>query len=380
MSSQSPPAPTTAAHAADPRLRLLDVPWDEARARLVEVLHELGEPAYRADQVLRRAHGGRVRAFDAMTELPARLRSALDERVRLSLVEPVHRSASSDETVKTLWRLADGPEIESVSIPFRDRISSCVSSQAGCALKCRFCATASLGLARNLTSGEILDQVLAMAAELPANHPRLGVVFMGMGEPGYNMDAVLAACRALNDPRGLGIGARHVTLSTAGVVPAIARLAQEPLQIRLAVSLHTADQELRASLMNVAQRHPLDELRAACVAYHDATGRRVTFEYAVMKGLNDRPGDARALAAWCEGLPSKVNLIPYNPVEGFEAPPATARDAALFRDALVAAGYRGDVMVRQTRGRDIEAACGMLHRARSSPAGNGAARRHGSSP
>ena len=329
-----------------------------------DMLRDLGEPRYRGDQILKQVYARRVRSVERMTDLPKELRTRLAAHLRIGLLELAHRAASSDGTVKYLWRLPDGLEIESVAIPQDGWLSFCVSSQAGCALKCRFCATASLGLQRNLKSGEIVDQVLAMLEDLRETTRSLSVVLMGMGEPGYNMANVLAACRTLQDPDGVGIGARHITLSTSGVVPAILELAQEPLQIRLAVSLHSADQERRAMLMDVAERFPLNELRAACVAYHDATGRRITLEYAVMPGLNDSEEDALLLADLAGSLDSKINLIPYNPVEGFESPPSTERDAERFR-RLVQQRFVGDVMVRQTRGRDIEAACGMLHRSRA---------------
>ena len=350
-----------------PRLRLLDHLPAEATAQLREVLVELGEPGWRAKQVVRQAFVRRVRSFAAMTDLPVGLRERLEARVQLPLLSLVHRAQSGDGTVKYLWSVEGGGEIESVAIPSEGRISFCISSQVGCALHCRFCATGALGLARNLRQGEMVDQVVAMLADMAQEPPRLSVVFMGMGEPGYNMDAVVGACRALNDADGLGIGARHLTISTSGVVPAIERLAKESLQVRLAVSLHSGHQARREALMDVATRHPLPELLASCQVYHVATGRNITFEYAVMRGVNDSAEDARLLAEFAAQVPSKINLIPYNPVEGFEAPASTERDAARFRLELER-HFTGDVMVRQTRGRDIEAACGMLHRARKDAA------------
>jgi len=359
------PASTRGARqAADPRLRLLDLGLAEADAALRGVLEELGERPFRASQVVHAVYSRRLRSFDDMTDLPRGLRGELDKRVRVGLLDLLERAESEDGTVKYLWGLADGGEIESVAIPSDRRTTFCVSSQVGCALKCRFCATGALGLSRNLTRGEIVDQVLAMLADGRRHEESLNVVFMGMGEPGYNLDAVLAAVETMNEPQGLGIGARHVTISTAGVVPAIHRLAEEPAQVRLAVSLHTARQETRAGLMNVAERHPLGELLEACRAYHDATRRFVTFEVAVMPGVNDTVEEIAALAAFADQVPSKINLIPYNPVAEFEAPAGTAGRAAAFREAL-AEGFRGEVMVRRTRGRDIEAACGMLHRHRA---------------
>ena len=348
-------------------LSLLDLPLDEAEPELVQRLAAMGEPRFRAGQILKQVYGHAVREPAGMTDLPLALRRRLPDAVRIGLLELSHRSVSADGTVKYLWRLADGAEIESVAIPQEDWLSFCVSSQAGCALHCRFCATAALGLKRNLTAGEIVDQVLAMIADAPSPRGAVSVVFMGMGEPGYNMAHVLAACRTLNDPRGLGIGARHLTISTSGVVPAIRQLAAEPLQVRLAVSLHSADQARRENLMDVAKRFPLSELLTACQEYHDATGRLITLEYAVMPGSNDRAEDAQSLARFATAAGAKINPIPYNPVEGFESPPSTERDAARFRRALQSV-FDGQVMVRQTRGRDIEAACGMLHRARAAGA------------
>ena len=355
---------------ADERVHVLDLPLAESRATLERSLESLGERPFRARQILNQVYRQRVRAFDGMTDLPTSLRGRLAERLRVGLLELSHRAASKDGTVKYLWRLPDGQEIESVTMPTEGHLSFCISSQVGCALHCRFCATASLGLRRNLSQGEMVDQVLAMLGdtEVLAPTPSLSVVFMGMGEPGYNMDAVLAACRVLNSPDGLGIGARHLTISTAGVVPAIQQMAAEPLQIRLAVSLHSGDQSRREALMDVAKRFPLNELLVTCQQYQHATGRRITFEYAVMPGINDSPRDAVDLADFAGAVPSKINLIPFNPVEGFDVPSSSERDATRFRAELVRR-YTGDVMIRRTRGRDIEAACGMLHRSRATASG-----------
>jgi 23S rRNA (adenine2503-C2)-methyltransferase len=303
-----------------------------------------------------------------MTTLPGAVRAELEGRIRIALLDLVERQDASDGTSKFLWRLPDGSEVESVAIPSGGRVTFCVSSQVGCALRCRFCATGYLGLTRNLTTGEILDQVLAMLASLPPQASASNVVFMGMGEPGYNVGAVLDACRRLNDPGLLRIGARHLTVSTAGVVPMIEALAREPLQVRLAVSLHSAIQARRVELMDVAGRYPLPELEAACLAYHASTARHITFEYAVIPGWNDGPADARALAGIARRIPCKINLIPYNPVAGFQARAATSRDAEAFRTAVLQ-GFSGEVVVRRTRGRDINGACGMLHRARRDAAG-----------
>lgn len=355
------------AGAEDRRLRLLDRPLPAAAEELRGVVAELGERPYRANQVLHAVLRRRCRSFEDMTDLPGDLRRQLDERVRLRLVDLDERAESEDGTVKYLWRLADAGEIESVAIPSERRTTFCVSSQVGCALKCEFCATGALGFQRNLTAGEIVDQVLAMLADGRQDQASLNVVFMGMGEPGYALEPVLQAVRLMNDPTGLGIGARHVTISTAGVVPAIERLAREPLQVRLALSLHSGRQETRARLMNVAERHPVDELLAACRAYHAATRRFITLEVAVMPGINDSPEEIAALTAFAEAVPSKINLIPHNPIPGFGVAEATAETVERVRASL-AAGFRGEVLVRRTRGRDVQAACGMLHRARATEA------------
>lgn len=354
----------------DTRIHVLDLPLSSTRHALERCLEDLGERPFRARQILHQLHRRRVRSFDAMTDLPADLRGRLAERVRLGLLDLSHRAASRDGTIKYLWSLPDGQEVESVAMPVEGHLSLCISSQVGCALHCRFCATASLGLRRNLSQGEMVDQVLAMLGDLDAGAPApsVSVVFMGMGEPGYNMDSVLGACQVLNSPDGLGVGARHLTISTAGVVPAILELAAVPHQFRLAVSLHSGDQARRETLMDVAKRYPLSELLDACRTYQHATGRRITFEYAVMPGVNDAPEDAESVAAFASEVPSKINLIPFNPVAGFEASASSERDATRFRAELVR-HFAGDVMIRRTRGRDIEAACGMLHRSRAAAPG-----------
>ena len=358
-------APADQAEApTEPRLRLLDLPIGEARARLEAVITGLGERGYRTDQVLNAVWKNRRRHFEEMSDLPKALRASLEERVQVGLLEIAERQEASDGTVKYLWRCPDGGEVESVSIPSPRRTTFCLSSQVGCSLKCRFCATGYLGFGRNLSAGEILDQVLGMLADLSLSSESLNVVFMGMGEPGHNLAAVLQAVEWLNDPAGLEIGARRITVSTSGVPGAIAKLAEFPVQLRLALSLHAADQEIRESLMNIAEKHSLDELLEACRAYQAVTRRNVTLEYCVIPGVTDGPENARKLAAWAARLPSKINLIPYNPVEEFQTEPATRETCQRFRSAVLGAGYRGDVTVRETRGRDIEAACGMLHRHR----------------
>ncbi|MEM7245238.1 MAG: 23S rRNA (adenine(2503)-C(2))-methyltransferase RlmN [Acidobacteriota bacterium] len=350
------------------RLRLLDLPLAEAREKLSELVEEMGERSYRAGQVLHGVWGAGRRSFDQMTDLPRELRTRLASRVELGLLQQVDSVRAQDGTVRFLWRLPDGAEVESVSIPSPRRTTFCVSSQVGCSLKCKFCATGYLGYVRNLSAGEIVDQCLAMLEHEDIDRESLNVVFMGQGEPGHAMRSVLPAARALNDAAGLGIGARRITISTSGVVAAIGELAREPLQLRLAVSLHAADQDLRESLMNIARRHPLPELMAACRSYHAATRRRITFEYCVIPGVNDREQDVTGLVELLADLSCKVNLIPYNPVEQYQAQGADPSAADRFAKALAAARAPFEVMIRHPRGRDVEAACGMLHRVREASA------------
>jgi 23S rRNA (adenine2503-C2)-methyltransferase len=355
------------------RLRLLDFGPAEAEERLAGLIESLGERPYRASQVLNGIWKRRCRSFAEMTDLPRALRERLEGRVEIGLLEISERVESSDGTVKYLWRCQDGSEVESVSIPTVRRTTFCLSSQVGCSLKCKFCATGYLGFGRNLSPGEIVDQALGMLADQGLSAESLNLVFMGQGEPGHNTKSVLQALRSFNDAAGLGVGARRITVSTSGVVPAMEELAAEPIQFRLALSLHAADQALRESLMNIAEKHPLDQLQDACRAYCDATRRRITLEYCLIPGVTDGDWNARKLSVWGSAFPSKVNLIPYNPVEEFNTEPATTQTCTRFREQVLAAGYRGDVMIRETRGRDIEAACGMLHRHRGGQAADSGA-------
>jgi 23S rRNA (adenine2503-C2)-methyltransferase len=364
------PVPRPGAREPDslPIVRLLDLPIEAQRRAIALQLQELGERSFRTGQVLSAIWKGHRRSFDDMTDLPRPLRSELGRRLRIGLLEPAQRAESADGTVKYLWRLPDGLEVESVSIPSARRTTFCLSCQVGCTLKCRFCATGHLGFNRNLSAGEIVDQALAMLADQGLSSDSLNVVFMGQGEPGHALAPVLDAVKALNDPAGLEVGARRITVSTSGVVPAIRALGDFPLQVRLAVSLHAADQELRESLMNVAKKHPLEDLRAACRAYHAVTRRRITFEYCLLPGINDGEVNARLLARFAGSVPSKVNLIPYNPVAQFPTEAATPESCRRFQRQLVEAGFGGEISVREPRGRDIEAACGMLHRHRGEQA------------
>jgi 23S rRNA (adenine2503-C2)-methyltransferase len=323
-----------------------------------QVLAEWGEPAYRARQALeakRRGAGG----WHEVAVLPKALRARLADAVPLWSVAPEERLASRDGTVKWRLRAGDGATIEAVLIAHGGgRRTVCLSSQAGCALGCRFCATGAMGPGRDLTAAEIVDQALLAAAEAARQETRLAnVVYMGMGEPLQNLDAVLESAAALNAPDVLGISARRIAVSTVGWVPGIARLADHPLPLRLAVSLHAADDETRSRLMPVNRRYPIANLIAACRRYCDRTGRRVFVEYLLLDGVNDAPADARRLAGLVRDGRFHVNLIEYNPTAGpFRASPPQRRDA--FRRALAKAGI--EASVRRSHGADVAAACGQL--------------------
>ncbi len=334
-----------------------------------------GLPPFRGGQVaewlyrrlLPGQHGGFDADFAAMTDLPPAARAALAERYGGPVLIPGEQHTDSrDGTVKILARLADGGHpIECVLLPDARRVSVCLSTQAGCPIACAFCATGTQGLTRNLSAAEIVSQFLLLQSrsERRVSH----IVLMGMGEPLLNYDNVLRAIRILNAE--CGVAMRHITLSTVGIVPNIDRLAAENLQLTLAVSLHAPTEELRRRLVPVAKTYPLDRLMDACRRYAAQTHRRLTFEYVLLKGVNDRPEDAHALAGLIKGMPAAVNVIPYNPTAVFEPfqRPEAERIAA-FRKILETAGVT--VTQRKERGRQIAAACGQLvtESARRTPA------------
>jgi 23S rRNA (adenine2503-C2)-methyltransferase len=318
---------------------------------LDQTLAERGEPGFRAGQVWEWLARG-VTSYDEMTNLPVELRAALAAALPLSTLRPVHEALASDGTEKALFETADGRPIEAVLMRYRDgRRSICLSSQSGCPLTCTFCATGTMKFGRNLKASEILDQALHFRRKEPVNH----VVFMGMGEPLMNLDNVLEACRRLPD---VGIATSHTAISTVGWIPGIDRLAEEGPPVRLALSLHAADETLRSELMPVNERYPLPDVLAACLRWHAARKRQVFVEYLMLDGVNDRHEQAVALADALEPRTAfKVNLIPYNPTEsGFQG--STRPAIAAFKDTLEKRGVR--TTVRLTRGRDIAAACGQL--------------------
>lgn len=323
------------------------------------VVQELGQPAYRGRQLATWIYRRGAETFDAMSDLPRDLRARLAERHTVGGLEVAHRSVSEDETVKYLMALPGGQEVESVYLPYPDRVSVCLSSQVGCAAGCRFCATAQGGFARNLTAGEIVGQVTKMQSE---SERRIShAVYMGMGEPLWNYDNVVKSLRLLGTEVGMSL--RSLTVSTVGVVPGILALAKEELPITLALSLHAPDDALRAELIPTARKWKLEEILDACKEYAEATGRNLTFEYLLLGGLNDRPEQARELAHLLQKrqLPGNVNLIPFNYVEtpqGYRRP--TRESVTRFREALEKAGRVATQ--RMTRGHAISAACGQLRR------------------
>ncbi|HVL04848.1 MAG TPA: 23S rRNA (adenine(2503)-C(2))-methyltransferase RlmN [Acidimicrobiales bacterium] len=322
---------------------------------LEELSHVLGdEPAYRTRQVWRSLYQGREP--EEMTDLPLALRSRLTQDLAPALL-PRETSVSLDGgTTKWLWTLADGAKVETVLMAYRSgRVTVCVSTQAGCAMACSFCATGQAGFQRHLTAGEIVEQVIR-AGRTSRTGRVSNVVFMGMGEPLANYAATWAAVERLHFDAGLS--ARHLTVSTVGIVPGILKLAEERLPVNLAVSLHAANDELRDSMVPINRRYPLAAVVEACEAWVASRNRRLSFEWALIDGVNDRPSDAAELATVARPLAAHVNLIPLNPTPGYLArgtPPAGVR---AFRDRLVAAGV--NATIRRNRGTDIAAACGQL--------------------
>jgi 23S rRNA (adenine2503-C2)-methyltransferase len=335
--------------------------FDLDRAALTELVTGWGEPAYRVRQLWDGLHL-RLAFAEELTDLPLALRARLADALPPALVTVTERTSDGGETVKWLWRLHDGATVETVLMRYPQRDTVCVSSQAGCAMACGFCATGQAGFERHLTAGEIVEQVARAwrhARELRAGRQHsINVVFMGMGEPLANYDATWAAVERIHDD--LGVSARNITMSTVGIVPGIRRLAGERLPVNLAVSLHAADDDLRDELVPVNRRYPLDTLVAACVEYIEAKGRRLSFEWALIDGVNDRPVDAGRLARLCQRLPlpPHVNLIPLNPTPGYPVRGTPVPAVRAFRDRLRDLGV--NATVRRTRGQEIDAACGQL--------------------
>ena len=344
--------PITSAGESQPLQDLKSLSHKEIAA-LVE---ELGQPKFRVKQIEDWLWNKNVSSFDEMTNLSKDLRAQLAEKVSLNPVTEVARQVSEDGSRKYLLQFADGTTVECVGMPNKNKLAVCVSTQAGCGMKCAFCATGAAGLTRSLSASEIYQQVMHVRDDF--NTRVTSVVMMGQGEPFANYDATLAALRKLNNPAGLGIGARHLTVSTCGVIPSIMRFAKEPEQFTLAVSLHSAVQQTRNVLMPGVKKFSLLNLYSAMGEYVNITGRRPTYEYALISGVNDTNDELEALCDFCRETLCHVNLIQLNDVEGSRFRPSTPQRAEEFVRRLGSVGV--EATIRNSRGADIDAACGQL--------------------
>lgn len=322
------------------------------------LVKELGQPSFRAKQLFEWLYGKGARSYDEMTNLPAKFRSQLKEEHPLYVPEVLEHATSNDGTHKLILQYHDGVCVETVAIPSRngERLTVCFSTQAGCPMQCAFCATGKEGLLRNLSAGEIVDQVLAVQNLLKRRVSN--VVGMGQGEPFLNYDNVLAALRIMNSEKGLGIGARHICISTCGVIPGIKKFAQEPEQFTLAVSLHAANQETRLKLMPKTSSFLLPELKQSLERYIESTNRRVTFEYIMIDKVNDTEADLQDLLRFCKGLLCHINLIPINAVP--ESPFKPSKQQTIQKWIEVTAHHGIETTLRDSRGSDIAGACGQL--------------------
>ena len=332
---------------------LLDLTPADARAALTGWVRDRGLPRYRADQLARRLWVAPVERWADATELPAALRGELDQAHPLPRLQADVIQQSADGTRKYLWRLPDGEAIESVLIPSGGRRTLCISSQAGCALRCAFCATGLMGYRRNLTPFEIVGQVREIVLRTPEDKPT-NIVFMGMGEPLLNWSGVSVALTVLNSAEGFGIGARHITVSTVGILPGMAELARRPEQFRLAISLHATTAAQRLTIMPIEKKYDLEAVLRAAEAFR----KRVTFEYVMIGGVNDSDADADRLARLARRLGALVNILPLHPGGAPDLTPTAAAGIRRFADRLRNQGI--EATVRRSRGLDINAACGQL--------------------
>lgn len=340
--------------------------YDLDFSELVADMKELGQPLYRAKQIWSGLYKELWSATDDFSTIPTELRGVLAERYDFSHLTAQKSIESTDgETQKTAFKISENLAIETVLMRYRDRRTLCISSQAGCAMGCIFCATGQMGFRQNLTSGEIVEQVIQFARILAKTDERLtNIVIMGMGEPFHNYESTMAAIERMNDAQGLDIGARRFTISTVGLVPQILRFAKEKKQVNLAISLHAADDKLRSSLLPVNRKYPLDELMSACREYVDITKRRITFEWALIEGVNDGIDQATKLALLLKPFRQTgaamchVNVIPLNPTRKFEGKATSRQQAYFFQSILENHGIPCTVRIR--RGIDIQAGCGQL--------------------
>lgn len=321
---------------------------------------ERGEKAFRADQVYQWVWQKHVKDFDGMTNLSKPMRIFLEEHFTIHAIQNLTSQRSSDKTIKSAFSLHDGKIVESVLIPAGKRMTACISSQVGCSLDCKFCATAQLKMMRNLAPDEIYDQVVEVDRIARAHYdlPLTNIVLMGMGEPLLNYKNVMTAIDRIISPEGLGMSYKRITLSTSGVVKMIRKMADEKVKFNLAVSLHAATNEKRSRIMNINDSNPLEDLADALRYFYEQTGTRITYEFIVFKDFNDSIEDAKALADYCKLVPCKVNIIEYNPIDGGMFEQAPAQRLSAFIRYLENNGVI--VNVRRSRGKDIDAACGQL--------------------
>lgn len=327
---------------------------------LQDLVKELGQPAFRAKQLDEWIHDKNVCSFDEMTNLPAALREKLSERFSFNVPVELVKQVSKDGSRKYLLQFSDGVSVETVGMPNRNKLAVCISSQAGCAMGCAFCATGLAGLSRSLTAQEMVDQVLHVARDF--GERMTSVVFMGQGEPFANFDATVQALRILNDPDGLAIGARHLTVSTCGVIPGIRRFAELPEQFTLAISLHSAIQGTRNQLMPGVKKYTLLRLHEAIQLYVEKTGRRPTYEFAMIDGINDTNPEMQALVDFCAGTLCHVNLIQLNNIPDSPFRPSPIEKVESLQRRLTMHGV--ETTIRSSRGSDIDAACGQLKQRR----------------
>lgn len=335
-------------------IRLLDL------EELQNLVKELGQPAFRAKQLNEWIHEKNVCSFDEMTNLPVAMREKLSERFSFNVPVELVKQVSKDGSRKYLLQFADGVSVETVGMPNRNKLAICISSQAGCAMGCAFCATGLAGLSRSLTAQEMVDQVLHVSRDF--GERVTSVVFMGQGEPFANFDATIDALRALNDPDGLAIGARHLTVSTCGVIPGIRRFAELPEQFTLAISLHSAVQGTRNQLMPGVKKYTLPRLHEAIQLYVEKTGRRPTYEFAMIDGINDTNPEMQALIDFCAGTLCHVNLIQLNNIPDSPFRPSPIEKVETLQRRLTMHGV--ETTIRNSRGSDIDAACGQLKQRR----------------
>lgn len=335
-------------------IRLLDL------EELQNLVKELGQPAFRAKQLNEWIHEKNACSFDEMTNLPVAMREKLSERFSFNVPVELVKQVSKDGSRKYLLQFADGVSVETVGMPNRNKLAVCISSQAGCAMGCAFCATGLAGLSRSLTAQEMVDQVLHVSRDF--GERVTSVVFMGQGEPFANFDATIDALRALNDPDGLAIGARHLTVSTCGVIPGIRRFAELPEQFTLAISLHSAVQGTRNQLMPGVKKYTLPRLHEAIQLYVEKTGRRPTYEFAMIDGINDTNPEMQASIDFCAGTLCHVNLIQLNNIPDSPFRPSPIEKVETLQRRLTMHGV--ETTIRNSRGSDIDAACGQLKQRR----------------